>query len=258
MVGLLIGKMIKDVNKKKAQVTVFVIVAVVIIAGIGGFIYYNGELGLGENVDPVVEPVYLYVENCMEETAKNAILDTSQFGGYFISPDLSIDNGMPYYLYDERDNMPSKREISEQISLYLDSSLFFCLGEFEDFSGFEITAGPSETIVTIEDEEVIFNIKYPLTVTKGNSSFVFEDFVVKVPARLGVIYDSIDYYMNEQMISPKGICVTCAHEISTTEDLYFNTIDYDEETVIFTIKDENIKINKEDLVFNFANQYEGI
>jgi hypothetical protein len=245
-------------NIKKAQISVFVIVAVVIIVGIGSYLYYNDQLSFGDKIDPIVQPVYSFVKDCMEKTAKDAVLDTSKFGGYFVSPDLSLDNGIPYYFYNEKNYMPSKEEIQRQLEDYINNVFYSCVGKYENFEEYEINPKNIEAKATIKNEEVVFNIKYPLTIVKDENTFVFENFVVKIPARLGVIYDSIVYLMEDQVKSPKSICIACVHEISTTEDLYVNTLNYNNNDVIFTIKDENIKINNKALVFNFANQYEGI
>ena len=56
-------------NNKRAQVTIFVIIAILIIAGIVGFFYVKNKTSLFiPTISKDVQPVYNFVQDCLEET----------------------------------------------------------------------------------------------------------------------------------------------------------------------------------------------
>ena len=95
---------------------------------------------------------------------------------------------------------------------------------------------------------------YPIKITKGESTSTIEDFKAEISIRFGIVYDSVEELMQEQLTS-EGICLSCLLNISLENDLYVDLMDYDDETVLFIFIDENSKINNESLVWIFANKY---
>jgi hypothetical protein len=242
--------------KKRAQVTVFIIIAILIIAIIVLFFIFREKLLPEEKVDIQVQPIHSYVENCIKEIAEDAIYTIGRKGGYFLSPELSTESGVTYYFDKGKSYMPSKEIIENEISLYVDEMLFFCTKNFVDFPDFNVKQRRIKTKATITDDNVILNIEYPLSISKGETTHSFKRFEdIEISVRLGIIYNTMDEIMREQMTHKENICLSCIVDLALKNDLYVEMQDYDDETVIFTFRDENIKLNEEDYRFTFANRY---
>lgn len=236
---------------KKAQVTIFIILAIVVIVAILIFFSFRGEIKQDELISPEIEPIYNFVEECIENVGAEAVYTIGLGGGYYFIPELSIDEGIPYYYYNGEDKMPTKEEIAEQISQYVDADLFFCTEGFISFTNYEITYDEIKTTTTINDEGVVIDVNYPIKIKKENSTTLIEDFNnIEIPVRLGVVYDSASEIIRQQ--TSDGICLSCASDEATENDLYIDIFDYDDSTVIFTITDENSIINNQTFEFNFA------
>jgi len=244
---------------KKGQISVFIIIAVLILGVIGGyFILKDRGLDLGkEIIDPEVQPIYSFVENCIYETGENAVERIGETGGYFASVDDSLENGIAYYLYEGENYMPSKEEVEEELSIYINEMLFFCISGFNDFPDFEVEEGEIETLTKIEDESVVFDVEYKLNVTKGERTYSFKNFEVKISVRLGVVYNVIENIMVEQMTHSDSICLGCVADLGLENNLNIDILDIEEGT-IFSVVDESSKINNENFIFSFANKYDSI
>lgn len=245
-------------NKTKAQISAFVIVAILIIGVIGiYFVLKSDVLGFGkERITPQVLPVYSFVENCIKATGEDAVYHVGQTGGYFISPNLSTDNKVAYYFYNKNNIMPAKERIEKELADYMDNMLFFCMKNFNDFPDFNIKQGEIETGAKIENGYVMFDIVYPLSIEKeGKSYFISKFGNNRINVRLNVIYDILYKIMQEQMKHKEDICISCISDLGDENDVYFNLYNYDEKTVVFVITDKNSKIKGEDYNFYFANEY---
>ena len=119
----------------------------------------------------------------------------------------------------------------------------------------EIEQGEPKTETKILDNKVVLDVNYPLSIKKGEGiSYIKEFNNIEIPVRLGVIYDSVDVIIKEQL-SHESTCVSCIWDISLENDLIVNMLDYDEETKIFIVRDENLQINEKPFEFVFANKY---
>jgi len=238
--------------EKKGQITIFIIIALVLVGIVGLYFSLRGEFKT-EKVSSEVEEIYIFVHGCIEETGVDAIYEVSQKGGYFLSPDLSTEEGIPYYYVEKKYNGPSKEKIALEISHYMNTMLFFCTKNFEDFPEFVISQEDISTTTKIENEKVIFNVDYPLRISKGESINTLKNFNnIETPIRLGLVYDSIGKMFKDQ---EQGLCLSCVLDVALQNDLYVDMSDYDEETIIFTIRDINSNIEEKEFSFNFANKY---
>ncbi len=236
--------------KKRGQVTIFIIIAIILIAAVGLYFTFRETFKIN-TYEPHVENVKLFVEECIKDTGEDAIYYIGQNGGYFLLPELSTYSGIPYYYYNERNYMPSKERVAMEVSEYINEMLFFCTRDFVDFIGLEIKQGNVTTKTIIEDEEVIFNIDYPLAITKANSTSRLKDFEnIKVFTRVGVIYNAISEIIQDQL-THENICLSCMINIVEENDLTIDMINT-EEGLIFSVRDENYEIPLE---FKFANKY---
>ena len=239
---------------KRSQVTIFIIISILIIALILIFFMFKGQIRQFL-YSPEVESVYLFVDNCIDEVGSEVIYKIGENGGYYFPPNFSTESGIPYYYSNGKSYMPLKEEIEKEISFFVSEKLFFCTKNFIDFPNFEITQREIKTKTTIRDSKVDLDINYPISITHGESTNVIEDFEKEIPVRLGIVYDSIEKIIKEQL-NHESICLSCILDVSLENDLYVDMMDYDEETVIFIFRDENSIINNKTYEFVFANKYE--
>lgn len=241
---------------QRGQITIFIILAIILFGVI--LIFFSSREGLIQDIlTPEINSINLFVQDCVEKEGLEVIYNVGQNGGYYFPTELSTESGIPYYFIEKtgENHMPSKTNIENEISFYLERKLFFCTKNFINFPEFEIILGEPKFETEIKETEVILDVNYPLSIRKGNSTSIIENFRIELPIRLGIIYDSI-YEIIQKQLTHEGICLSCIYDISIKNDFYVNLIDHDEKTVAFFITDENSKINNEPFVFIFANEYE--
>tara|TARA_Y100000034_G_C6886885_1_gene407312 strand:+ start:87 stop:818 length:732 start_codon:yes stop_codon:yes gene_type:complete len=239
---------------KKAQLTIFIIIAIVIVGAI--VLIFSLQTGLiKQPLSPDAERVYNFVQGCIEEEGAETIYTIGQNGGYFFSPELSTDSGVAYYYSNGKNFMPSKEQVEKEIDILVNEKLFFCTRNFVDFTNLRITQKEIKTQSEINENNIILNVNYPISIVKGESTSLIENFEVEILVRLGIVYDSIEKIIQEQL-THEDICLSCLLDISLENDLYIEMFNHDNETIIITFKDKNSKINNETFVWIFANKYE--
>ncbi len=240
-------------KNQKGQITIFIIMGIILVVGVAIFFYARSQISI-TGYPPGIKNVYGFVEKCIEETGDEVVYDIGAGGGYYFPPEFSTSTGVPIYYSEGKNYMPSKSQIEEEISNFVEETLFFCTRNFVDFPELEITQREIKAETSIRDEEVILKIDYPISITKARSTIVLKEFKdIKIPVRFGVVYDSVKQ-LNEQSVN-ESICLSCALDIALKNDLYVNMMDYGENTTIFIFRDENSVINNKTFNFIFANQY---
>jgi len=240
---------------KKAQVTIFIIIGVILIAAVIFAMFLKPVPdGIEEPIPENFQPINNFIENCVQETSENSIIEIGYKGG--ISFDMEVPRlGDFYYFYKGQGNLITKETIEDQISKEIKKTFFRCARSFEDFPDFLIEEGSMEVQSRIEDENVLVKVKYPVTITKDEKTILIEDFNANVPVRLGIIYNVLTEINQEQLKNPEAICINCLNEFAEKSDLYIEFYDFDDEIVIFIIRDENSKINNQDFQWRFGHIY---
>lgn len=242
---------------KKGQVSVFIIVAVAIVFVVLVYLGVNGNLKIDDKVDPEIEPIYDYVQECLHQVGEEGIYYVGQTGGYFGTAEISYQDTIAYYLYDNQNYMPLKENIEKELQSYVNFAMPFCLNHFDNFKDFEISSGEIVSKASIENEKVSFDVDYSLDIRKGDNSYSLKNFKTTVDSRLGTIYDAIEEFMQEQMKKTDGVCLGCMYEISEKYGVYFNILDTEQDnTVMIVVRDEQIGLFNEEYVFYFINKLE--
>ncbi|MBW2980897.1 hypothetical protein KY360_05770 [Candidatus Woesearchaeota archaeon] len=217
--------------QKRAQVTVFIIVGI-IIASIFGFVYFSKSRVTENEEEGVVEetvefkfdvtPIQTYIESCLAQVSEEGVWILGTHGGY-IDPDGNPFYGeegnilsesttyqgdkIPYYSDgSETHTYPFLAQIEEKLSRYIIVEFERCLdfSAFEDM-GFNITKPdlnyqsvdfildilPVDSRVSINRGDVVVKIEYPITIRKEDSVTKLSDFRISLPIRLGAIYYSM-------------------------------------------------------------------
>lgn len=174
--------------KTKGQVAVFVIIAIILVAGIITYVLVrNSQDSLSIPVE--LRPVFDYYQSCIEAEGQTAISLASIQGGRlnigeyapgtewapFSSHLNFLGSPIPYWYYVSgngviKENVPQKSEIEEEISEFVIEGLANC--DFESFyvQGFNITREEPQAQTLISEEETTIRVTSTLRVTKGEQT----------------------------------------------------------------------------------------
>lgn len=195
---------------KKAQITVFIILGVIILLSAGLFLLVkeNTTIFRPDSIAGVPDdmvPIKRLVESCMETLGDNAVRQMAMHGGYIDLP-LKIDANplahvslfpsspfkVPLWYYNGENRMPSKRQMESELSDYIDSSIVECATNFDSFRDrFEIKyKSIPKSNVTIADAAVNIKTEYSLEVSNlgTGDKTTLEDYFVSIPINLGKLY----------------------------------------------------------------------
>jgi len=241
---------------KRGQISIFIIIAIFLVAIIAAVLILRGNTVPKETISPEIQPIYSYYESCIKDTGERAIYAIGWSGGYYSFPNYSTENAIAYYYIKGKNYAPTKKFIESELSRYMDSMLIYCSNDLSQFQDFTIKVGETKTTTDIEQGKVVFNVNYPLDISKGKVNYFIKNFNININARLGEIYDFSVNITNKQINDSGKVCINCINDQANKRDFYVELNDYDNETSIFTIVDKQYKIMGNDFRFNFANKYE--
>ena len=245
---------------KRGQITIYLLIAIVIIAILGFFIYIN-NLGLFEksqtNIEEEVElseyksSAEDYINSCLKYISKDIILYIGIQGGYYNHPQYYLQDRYffySYYFFDGKNIMPEINIIEDEISKAISRELVYCVNDFQIFKtkNVKFEQGPIKSITEIKDKEIRINIKYPITINKDKQKLkLSEDYETKVYLRFNTAYDVAKYIIKDLVVDKNNLCLSCILDIAKEKDLDFNFVSYSDNEILFIIVD-NRSIIKED------------
>lgn len=242
----------------KSQVTIFIIIAILIIAGVVLFFAFKGGIEKKEIISPEVAPVQEFVEECLEEIGEEVIYKIGQQGGYRSPENVfeSNEQKFAYYLINENNYMPSKERIENETSDYLNVRIFLCTENFANFTDYKIEQGNLESSVQILDDKVILKMDYPLTIQKkdSESKSIVREFETEISIRAGLVYGFVNSFINEQE-KYKEFCLSCLSDDLVEKNISVEMINKINNTLTFTFKDNYAKLNNKTFEWSFANKY---
>ena len=192
---------------KKGQVTVFIIIAVIIVFGVTLFFILRGN----NNIEPVpadLQPVYNTFLSCLEDDVLKGIEILEIQGGYIELPELEqgsdylpfssqlnfAGRSVPYWHYVsgngiKKEKIPSKSFMEKNLAEFVDSRIKNCnLDRFPE-EGFNISRGEPKSVINIRENNVEINLEMELGISKANKSAVLRNHVTSVPSKLGSLYN---------------------------------------------------------------------
>ena len=204
-------------KKKRAQVTIFIIIAIVIIGGAVVFYSFRDSI-VGEKIPVSIEPVYNNFLSCLEGKILTGIDILESQAGYIFLPDFEpgsrympfssqlnfLGNPVPYWYYVsgnnvQKEQVPSKNEMENQLENFIEEKINKCVFDEYYEQGFEINQGVPEAKISIEEDKVDVRLKMEMSFEKGEDSVVIKNHDMEVDSKLGMLYDSaIELYQKEQ------------------------------------------------------------
>lgn len=255
--------------KKRGQITVFIILGITLLLLVVAFLSLKSFITAQhakveeEKTQQTIlsgESIKAYVQSCIERTTKDAILENSFSGGYFILPKKSTKDlfyNVPYYFQNEQDLSPPDELIANEIVKYIDEKLDQCLNDFKPFKeqGYEIVIKEKpESEAIFSPKKITVKTSFPMTITIGESTKQISNFMISIPA--AEFYQNIltarEIIKNQEN---KEICISCFSNLALENDLFVNILPMAENTFIIELMDNNYLINEQNYRLRFAIQY---
>ena len=213
------------------------------------------EIQLPENI----QPIKTYIDECIEKTAEDAIVNNALQGGYYNLPEKSTEIYLintPYYFHELENLAPNINTLQTQLSLYVNNKLKECINleEFQN-QGFNITLNNVSSEAFIRTDSVLFNLDFPIKITKDSTTTITKFSTTIKNIRLLKIHKTAVEITNLQSTDPYSLCLSCLADLTTKEGLILDTLEQEDNSLLFSITDLNSLIDDELLEFQFSNKY---
>ncbi len=204
-------------QNKKGQVTIFIIVAIIIVGIVAGFFLLRGNFGI-VSIPASVQPAYNSFLSCLEEKTKIGIDVMESQAGYINLPEFEAGSGympfssqlnafgtiIPYWYYVsgnniQKEQVPSEAEMEKELGSFIDDKIRGCDYESYYNQGFEIIQETPKASVDIKSDNVNVKLSMNMRLTKGEDTVLVSSHNVVVKSKLGNLYNSAKtIYQKEQ------------------------------------------------------------
>jgi len=238
---------------KKAQISIWIILAIFLGLIIGGIFLLNSfKKGTSpvENLPTDIQPIYHYVEGCVKDSSIAGLKLAALQGGPIYLPNRYLDaeySNIAYAYYQGELELISLNQIELELAEFLGKTIPLCTN-FSEFPSYEITHQDIESEVEILDDEVVVRINYPVLIKKGNTQNQLGEFIYKIPIRFGYMHYIVESILSKTIEDPDWIDMSYLSSF----DMKIDVIPIDDEQLIYSIKDES---SAEDFVFLSAFSY---
>ncbi len=166
---------------KRGQVAAFVILALIAVAIVIQYLAFRdrtvqrdqlGQIIETATIPPQLMPIKIGVESCIKDTLEESLLLVSLQGGRFVlqEPYFSTEGiATSYGSYQRRLTLPSLEKIEEELAIALETLLPLCVDALS-FPAFSLINEGINTDITINNKGINANVRYPLTITRGNTT----------------------------------------------------------------------------------------
>lgn len=202
---------------RRGQVTVFIILAIIIIAAVALFFIFKDDL-LPNSSSKNFHPIETDFLSCFEDKVVFGIKVLESQGGYIEMPPfikgseympfssqldfLGVD--VPYWYFISGNNLayenvPTKEKMQEELQNYLNLAVKKCgfANYFEQ--GYSIETGEANSEVIIGDDYVRVNLQMDLSAKNSQESIFIKEHEVEINTNLGNLYDdAIQFYEKEK------------------------------------------------------------
>ena len=250
--------MLKGGKSKRSQVTVFIIIAVIIIGAVVTAFAFRNKINLpgtgSSNVNSEVKQIDYAIEDCAKQRAIDAIRIVGLQGGYVNLPDnyLTTDlSNVAYGYYNGKNTLASKSTIEKEINYYVGLTMPFCIES--EFNGFNLTKSKPEVTTKINPNSVSVSLKMPISALRANQAFTIDrEYRTEIPIKLGNMIDVANAIVKKESENSDSIPVGYLTELTYDVLILYE----DNENVVYAIVDlsESSRINSLGYSFLFANK----
>jgi hypothetical protein len=237
---------------KRGQVTLFGILSVVLLIIVGSYFLMSSEqlsqsggndLSTTQNLDANTRSVMRFAASCLDQVSEKSVVKVGLNGGYDSIDDINHLDFFPYstayYFYLGEKLVPTKGRVEVEISNAVNSELFSCLNNFDQFRELGIVVGFTFEGVktTIGRESISISLNSPLTVIQNGGSVSIPDVQVQVNYPLGRMLDSANMLAEEHYLEPDYLCIHCVLREASKNKFDIQIKDANEGSVVFVMMD---------------------
>ncbi|RMD67801.1 hypothetical protein D6817_00480 [Candidatus Pacearchaeota archaeon] len=192
--------------QKRGQVTIFIIVAVAIVAGVLTYLLVQKSVG-SESVPSDLKPVFDTYLSCIRQEARNAVDIALTQAGYIEPPEYDPPSDyapfsselnflgipVPFWMYQSgngliKEQIPTEQEMERQIGDFIQERLKECdLQEFLS-QGIEVEVDEPIVNVNLEDDKMRVDVRAAMSASDGETSARKTRYKVEIPTRLKRFY----------------------------------------------------------------------
>ncbi len=255
---------------KKAQVTFFIILGIIIVLLVGLIIYIqNGSFKLGSNIEIQkgvstsleVTNIKEYVDNCLQETSKDGLFVIGKQGGYYSIPKtistILVGENVTYYYSNKKIYIPNISVIQKELGDYISNNLIKCL-DFKEFKdkGYNINGKNILVETKINDKNIDVTMNYPITIEKDGISANLNDFNSIINSNIKTLNSVSSKIVNDYSKKPGFVCLTCLKQLAKENNVIIEaatatTISGNNITK-FLITDKEYPLNDGNLTLKFV------
>lgn len=194
-------------DKKRGQVTIFIIIAVLIVAGVLSYFLLREKIPIKPSTKKFSN-VENYFLDCIGEQAKQGVTILEEQGGYIYLPEFQagteyfpsssqlnfLGSQIQYWYYFSgnkivKERIPSKQDMQNQLSNFISERLLEC--DLNNFilQGYDIKTGKADIETKIENEKISIKIEMPLSIAFGDEKVVFKYHDTEIKTKLGKFYN---------------------------------------------------------------------
>ncbi len=204
-------------ESKKSQITIFVIIAIVLVIGIIIFFTFKSNL-LGEEVSKDLQPAYDYYLSCIENSVKKGTVLLGTQAGY-LEDSIALEQGsyrfpssshlefmgfsVPYWYYISsngliKQNVPLKKDLERNLNRFVKEDIMNC--DFSGFAkqGFIIQLGEANVKTIILDNKIEVLVNQQLKLEFNQSKLSKKKHNLEVDSQFGNLYDNAKIIFEQQ------------------------------------------------------------
>lgn len=241
-------------SNKKGQLTVFIIIAIVLVVAIALYFLFRGTLGLTQ-IPANLEPAYNSFLSCLEDDTLTGISILEAQAGYINQPAIELGShyypfnsqlaflgtSVPYWYYVsgngvQKEQVPTKEEMEFELKNFIENKIRNCNLRTYYEQGIVISMEEPTADVTIRSNNVEVSLDMDMTLEKENDTALVKNHNKVVTSNLGTLYDSArEIYDYEQenlflenysidtlrLYAPvDGVEVTCSPKIWSADQVF--------------------------------------
>ncbi len=197
------------IHPKKAQVTLFIALGLVIFILVSVSIYFmtsTKQVAETQTIRRTPTSFQDYIEICLEDTARQAVRNIGSRGGYleipyfirndrnaFIALDPKAVFGIPAWYYKGEFRIPTVSEMETEISGYVQENIGNCFESYDAYEkSYNVTERSGKEVTTsISKSTVFINLDYAVDVVaeKASQTGSYDAFTVTLPVKLGQMHE---------------------------------------------------------------------